>query len=170
MGGPRNIDSLEELDVVLKHTKLAFISAGRNPAVAEDVALSDADISQRDKDLKEDLKDLGYQWTPALGKYGSLPEGSIIVLTHDPTHSDMMKLGEKYHQDAVLFTDEGHSQMISTTGDNKGERDAQGDGYEMVPAADDYYTEVDIQGKKTRFSMILEWGKSLLHFFVKVWK
>jgi len=169
-GGPQNIESRKQLDIVLTKTNVAFISAGRNPAIEADRALSDSDIVKRDKALKLDLKAMGYVWTPAMGHYGSLPEDSIIVMTHDSSDADMAKLGEKYNQDAVLFSHKGHNEMFITTGDRKGEIDAQGDGYSLVPDAEDYYTEVSIKGKKTKFSLALDWGKSMLHKFVKVWR
>ena len=172
-GGSKSIKSKRDLDIILTKTKVAFVSAGRNPEIPADVKLSDADIGARDESLKSDLKQLGYLYTPALGKYGGLPENSLIVMAHGADSSDMAKLGTKYNQDSVLTVNNGHSELVMTTGDQKGEVTMAGDGYEMVPAADDFFTEIKVGGKSLKFTMLLdEIQKAInrIRYFVKAKK
>lgn len=172
-GGPKSIKSKRDLDIVLTKTKVAFVSAGRNPEIPADVKLSDADISARDESLKSDLKQLGYLYTPALGKYGGLPENSLIVMAHGADSADMTRLGTKYNQDSVLTVNNGHSELVMTTGDQKGQVTMAGDGYEMVPAADDFFTEIEVGGKSLKFTMMLDEIKKAItrmRYFIKAKK
>ncbi len=172
-GGSKSIKSKRDLDIILTKTKVAFVSAGRNPEIPADVKLSDADIGARDESLKSDLKQLGYLYTPALGKYGGLPENSLIVMAHGADSSDMTKLGTKYNQDSVLTVNNGHSELVMTTGDQKGEVTMAGDGYEMVPAADDFFTEIKVGGASLKFTMLLdEIQKAInkIRYFIKAKK
>src|ERR1022692_3379346 len=60
--------------------------------------------------LSFDLKKLGLNHQPTHGSYGGGKENSFIV--HNPTREQMQQLGHKYGQEAVVFGENGHHQMI----------------------------------------------------------
>jgi hypothetical protein len=153
-GGAKHISSRKDLDYLLNNSTFCMISAGRNPERSSDKHMSDAQIRRRDAKLKQDLIDKGFMYTPAKGRYGE-PEESLFVMCHDANKEELMRLGTKYHQDTILFVENGKSDMIKTTGDSRGEAVMSGSGYEYVPDADDFYTEVEIAGNPVRFTMTL---------------
>jgi hypothetical protein len=165
-GGSIAITSESDLDLVLTDTTFCMISAGRNKENPEDMKLSNQAIRERDEKLKSDLKESGYMYTPAIGKYGEL-EDSLMVMTHDADKKEMMSLGTKYHQDSVLFVSEGQSQLVYTTGEKSGQAMMEGRGYEKVPDATDYYTEIEVAKKPIRFQMLLEEIAKAIRF---VWR
>lgn len=169
-GGPQEISSQHDLDLILKQTTFCMLSAGRNTEIESDRKLSDVQISLRDKDLKDDLVKLGHAYTPARGKYGAL-EDSILVMAHEANLKEMTALGTKYNQDSVLFVSNGHSDLIQTTGEMKGKISMSGDGHTYVPKAEDFYTEMDVGSKKVKFTMNLaEMAKSIVRLIMRLFK
>jgi hypothetical protein len=169
-GSAKLITSKADLDLILVQTTFCMISAGRNPKSLSDEKLSDRDIEARDRQLRGDLVEAGYIFTPAKGKYGA-PEESIFVMCHDANQKQLASIGTKYHQDSILFVRNGHSEMVETTGKDRGSVMMSGDGHEYVPDADDFYTEVDIAGKPVKFVMNLaDVVKALRRFIIQLWK
>jgi len=169
-GGPQEISSQHDLDLILKQTTFCMLSAGRNTEIESDRKLSDVQINLRDKDLKDDLVKLGHVYTSARGKYGALEEG-ILVMAHEANLKEMVALGTKYNQDSVLFVSNGHSDLIQTTGDRKGETNMSGDGHTYVPKAEDFYTEMNVGSKKVKFTMNLaEIAKSIVRLVIGLFK
>jgi len=163
-GGPKKISSVKDLKLILENTTYCFLSAGVNPNIPEDRALSKEAVAKRHLRLKQELIKRGFIYTPAIGKYQGLPENSIIVMTHDANKREMIEIGNMFNQDSVLFSNKGNNELIYTTGKHKGEVDARGSGYEFIPKAKDFYTQIDIHGKPFKFSMKL-WNiaKAIIH-------
>lgn len=169
-GSAKLITSKADLDLVLTQTTFCMLSAGRNPKSLSDQKLSDKAIEARDRQLRSDLVEAGYIFTPAKGKYGA-PEESIFVMCHDANQKQLAALGTKYHQDSILFVRNGHSEMVETTGKDRGSVMMSGDGHEYIPDADDFYTEVDIAGKPVKFVMnLVDVVKAIRRFMIKLWK
>lgn len=78
-----------------------------------------------------------------------------MVMVHDAERPDMVELGKKYKQNSVLFSDYGENQLIQTTGDRADEVVMDGHGYEFIPEAENYYTELTIADKALRFALEL---------------
>jgi hypothetical protein len=169
-GLAKPISSKADLDLILTKTTFCMISAGRNPNSASDAKLTERDLKLRDGKLRSDLIRKGYVFTPAKGKYGA-PEESLFVMCHDADRRDLMSLGSKYHQDSILFVQDGSSELIQTTGENAGSAVMEGKGHEYVPDADDFYTEIDVGGKPTKFVMSLaEIAKAIARSIVRLFK
>lgn len=148
------IASEGDLHLILDHMTFCFVSAGRNLALGEE-KMTDAQVNARHGKLLGTLRRLGYAYTPGIGKYGAL-EKSVIVMTHDANKKEMKALGESLNQDSVLFCEGGKNQLIHTTGPKKGKVGMSGRGHEMVPEADDYFTQLTIAGKRVKFTMRLK--------------
>lgn len=169
-GTAKLITSKADLNLILSQTTFCMISAGRNPESLSDRKLSDKAIEARDRQLRGNLVEAGYIFTPAKGKYGA-PEESLFVMCHDANQKQLAELGAKYHQDSVLFVRNGHGEMIGTTGKDRGSIRMAGDGHAYVPDADDFYTEVDIAGKPVKFVMNLaDVIKAVRRFIIQLWK
>lgn len=148
-----HITSVEDLDLIIKNTKFACVSAGRNGDNPEEQKLTDQQISERFKELKETAEQMGYVYTDAIGKYGQ-PEETIMVMLHDADEKEVVDLGEKFHQQSVFFNDMGAGRVIQSTGDathEKGSVRMKGDTFEYVPDADDFYTEVQCGNDWVKF-------------------
>jgi hypothetical protein len=162
----------EEAKILLESGKYALLSAGTNPADGKDKGLSKEQIEKRYKDLKNDLIDGGYAYSPCLGKYGNV-EDSYLVMVHDVDRENIKELGAKYNQDSVVYADSGKNEMIFTTGANKGKLH-RGEGLDPnAEKADDYYSEITLSnGKKLKFSLKFDFEKFFedarksLQFFV----
>jgi hypothetical protein len=166
------IASREDFDTLYKNTTMAMISAGRNPANAVDMKLTDKQIDERTKSLENDLKAAGYVYTPAEGKYEN-PEKSFMVLIHDAQKEEMFELGSKYNQDSVAFADKGKNSLLMTTGKEKGKEAMAGQGYSVIDNPkddDDFYTDAPVAGKKMRFSLMMEEIKKALRLIFNVRK
>lgn len=155
-----------EIKDILNRFSGGFISAGRNPKDPEDMKMTDAEIEVRHSHLVEDLKQAGFKFVNAKGKYGGLPEDTLIVMVPDAKKHELEELGAKYNQDSVLFWEKGHNECIYTTGKDKGKKNI-GDGFQFISNdAEDFYTEVAApSGAKIRFSLELDWDnlvKSLI--------
>jgi ADP-ribose pyrophosphatase YjhB (NUDIX family) len=155
LGGHTEISS-KDLDETLKNGKYSIISAGRNPANAEDRGLTDDQVKERYKRLEQDLKDKGYKYTKVKGHYGG-EEESFLVQHADP--KEMNELGKKYNQDSVIHSDKGENKLHFTTGENA-DKHHKGKGYEEVPDAKDYYSVINTSdGQQKKFSLNLDFGK-----------
>lgn len=155
-GIEKPIEREEHLDAILRHGTICMISAGRNPEDAEDMKLTDEQIAERYETMIEDFKSRGYVVTRCEGKYVN-PEESVMVMAHDADRAEMMELGEKYKQDSIVFSDKGQGELIYTTGPNKGKAEMAGDGYQVVPDADDFYTKMTFaNGHTVKFTINLE--------------
>jgi ppGpp synthetase/RelA/SpoT-type nucleotidyltranferase len=141
-----------ELRVLLDEGKFSFVSAGRNPANEEDMKLSDEQITERYNKLRNDLQDMGYVFTKVTGHYGG-EEDSFLVMAHDAEKEDMVKLGEKYNQDSVIYADKGRQEMHYTVGKNKGQHQ-KGEGWQETPDAEDFYSVIKTSdGKEVKFAL-----------------
>lgn len=151
-----------EVAIMLKKGVFGLISAGRNPNDAEDKQLSDSDITMRYEKLKQDLVDKGLKFCKVRGKYEGLEEDTLMVMTPDMQPEEALELGERYHQDSVIYVDHCQNTMHYTTGQHKGERNI-GEGFDNLPEAqEDYYTEIKTtEGKKLKFILHFDFGNYL---------
>lgn len=88
---------------------------------SEPQQLSRKDNQKRNLALAADLKSLGYGLTKIIGEYpeggASVKEISYFVVDINDTgnlESDLIKLGEKYSQDSILFAPQGSVQGMAT--------------------------------------------------------
>jgi hypothetical protein len=134
------------------------MSAGRNPENAEDVLLSDEQISARSQALHQDLVNSGYMFTPSAGRYKGADEDSFLVMAHEAETQEIIALGQKYHQDSVIVADGGNQQFIFTTGPNAGQAHV-GSGFEALPEeATEYPTRIETEdGRSVKFSLNFDW-------------
>jgi len=153
-GVNKQIDTKEDLDLVLSHGNFAMISAGRNPNIPEDKDLTDDQINQRTQKMREQLISSGYVFTEGVGNYGGIEE-SFLVMVHDADDEELFNMGKEYNQDSVLFVDHGESKLVKTTGENAGNIIMEGSGHGYVPEADDYYTAISAGSENIKFSMNL---------------
>lgn len=154
MGGQVKVHS-KDLDAALKDGPISIISAGKNPNNAEDRALTEEQINQRYKRLEQDLADQGYKFTKVRGHYGGV-EDSFLV--YNPNKAEMNQLGKKYNQDSVIHSEGGENELEFTTGENAGKHH-KGEGFQDVPEAKDYYTELTTaDGQKKKFTLNLDFG------------
>lgn len=152
-GKQMTIPSIEDLDLIIKNTTFACVSAGRNPDVEEDKNLTDQQISERFRKLKDAAKDYGYVFTDAIGKYGQ-PEETIMLMIHDADEKEIVDIGNQFNQQSVFISDKGAGRVIQSTPDathEKGSVRMKGDTFDYVPDADDFYTEVQCGGQWVKF-------------------
>lgn len=149
----------DELQTVLESGKYALVSAGRNPANEADVKLTDKQISQRYQALQNDLKYSGNAYSKVAGHYGG-KEDSFLVMVHDANKDEIKKLGKKYNQDSVIYSEGGKHEMHFTSGPNEG-KVHKGEGLDpSAESKDDYYSEVQTEdGKKVKFSLNFDFDK-----------
>ncbi len=153
-GGEISLKS-SEVDELLKKGVVGFVSAGKSPHDKKDV-----NPVKRHKELKKDLVAKGYKFLPVKGKYGE-EEDSYMVMIPDASKKDMIKLGKKYNQDSVLHSDHDNNELIYTTGDNAG-KTVKGKGYKKLGSKEsDNYTEVKTSDGTFRFSLNLNFKKSV---------
>lgn len=142
----------QEVETILSKGIVGFISAGRNPNLETDAALSDEQIAARHEDLRNDLKQLGLAFEQVRGKYGA-EEDSFIVFVPEIKKSEVTALGSKYSQDSVIYSENGKNELIYTTGENRGKRH-EGSGWEpLKDDVGDYYTEIATEQGKMKFSL-----------------
>jgi hypothetical protein len=147
------IPSVEDLDLILKNTTFACISAGRNPDNPEDAKLTEQQVHDRFRTLKETAKEKGYVYTDAIGKYGT-PEESIMVMLHDADEKEAIDIGEQFHQQSLFISETGNGRVVQSTADavyKKGQTRMKGEGFSYVNDADDFYTEVQTGSGWSRF-------------------
>jgi HK97 family phage portal protein len=132
--------SREQLNEVLDNGTFALVSAGKNPKIEADMALTNEQISERYKNLESSLKESGYAYTAVQGHYSG-KEDSFLIQIHEAEREEIIQLGEKYNQDSIIFTQAQKNEMVYTTGADKG-KSVKGTGYSWEDNADDFYTEV----------------------------
>jgi hypothetical protein len=69
------------------------------------------------KALSDEMHRMGLKHVPTHGSYGG-PEQSFIV--HNPTREQMYRLGRKFGQEAVIYSQDGKHEMLYTHGPNAG--------------------------------------------------
>jgi hypothetical protein len=144
---------ISEIETLLKHGQIGIVSAGRNPKIKEDMELTDEQISKRDEDLKKDLIKMGFQFVRAIGTYEGLKEESFIFFLPEAEKSEVIDLGAKYNQDSVVFVNQGHNQMIFTTGEDKGKA-YEGTSFQKVSKTqEDFFTEVVTPRGRIKFNL-----------------
>ncbi len=176
----KHIDlSPDKLQEKLNHGHYSIISAGRSASdpKEKDLPWDHPIFKERHEKLRQDLIHHGYDHTEIHGKYGA-PEMSFIVhhkpelpspvgyqkafmVHHKSTseHESIRKLGKKYNQESVIHSKGGQNEMHFVTGQHAGTHH-KGEGHELKPAADDYYSEVSHpSGSKTKFALNFHWGE-----------
>ncbi len=157
-GGPVSLSSTD-LFITLTQGKYALLSAGRNPNNAEDMQLTNEQITARSQALHQDLVNSGYMFTPSLGKYGGETEDSFLVMAHEADTKEAIELGQKYHQDSIIAADSGQQQMIFTTGENVGQAYI-GSGFDPLPDEAPEYTRIETEeGQSIKFSLRFDWNR-----------
>jgi predicted ABC-type ATPase len=147
-----------ELTELLDSGTYAFISAGVNPSDEKDRGLDDKKVKARYDELEKELVDKGYAYTRVKGHYGEA-EDSFLVMAHEADRKHVMELGKKMNQDSVIYSEGGKHEMIYTTGENAGKKH-DGSGHQVIPNAEDYYTELTHpDGSTTRFSLNFDFDK-----------
>jgi hypothetical protein len=97
--------------------------------------------------LESHFKQMGLKYEPTHGSYGG-PEHSYLV--YNPTREQMYKLGQKFGQEAVIYSQDGRHELLYTRGDNAGKY------HPSLPLLryskeqpDDYYTHIPQRGYVT---------------------
>jgi len=170
-GIEKTIQTKSDLNVLLTRSTFAIMSAGRNPANAEDMKLSDLQIKARHAKLIARLKAEGFVYTQCKGKYEN-PEESVMVMAHDSDRETAMAIGAAFNQDSIVFCSRGKNEIIYTTGEKKGKAGMAGEGYEEVPDAEDYYTKMPLAtGDTFKFSLsVADVAKSIHRMFMRLFK
>jgi len=166
-----------QLRETLANGHYSVISAGRNPEHPEEKHLPahHEQFKQRHEALRGDLEQRGMPYTEVEGHYGGAEpsfivhhrdggkaDGKAFLVHHtDKTeHAVIRDLGKKHRQDSVIHSKGGVHEMHYTTGPLKG-MFIGGDGHEMTPLAEDFYTEVPHDGARaSRFSLNFTWDKT----------
>jgi DNA topoisomerase-1 len=144
--------SKDELGEVLKKGKYALLSAGRNPAIDEELNLPDDEIKKRYDELEKKLIEAGYAYNKVKGKYGE-EEDSFMIMAHDADREHVVELGKLFNQDSVIYSEGGKHEMIYTTGDKVGKK-VEGKGHKLLPESEgDYYTQMDTEDGGVKFSL-----------------
>jgi len=68
--------------------------------------------------MKAELKNMGLNHTPSHGAYAGDRMSSFIV--HNPTREQMYRLGRKFGQEAVVYSQDGKHELLYTHGPNAG--------------------------------------------------
>ena len=167
------------LDALLQGGNYSIISAGRNPAHADEAKLAEDDpvFAARHERLKADIVAHGFNFTEAVGHYGGKEHSLVVyhaepsdeaaksglsVIVHHETggqseYAYIRGLGRKYNQDSVIHSEAGHHEMHYTVGDKVG-RFHPGGGFKYVPLADDFFTVAKLaSGDASKFSLVFDW-------------
>lgn len=171
--------SSKELKTTLSKGHFSIVSAGRNPNDKKEAKMRPDDefFHKRHQDLQDMLEELGFDYTEAVGHYGS-KEPSFLIF-HDDTrltpktaksmmvhhaNSDELssrkealnELGKVLNQDSVLHGDAGKNKISFTSGKNAG-KECGGKGWKETPKAKDFYTDIKLdEGKHTKFALNVE--------------
>lgn len=146
--------TLREIVYSLNQGTVGFVSAGRNPNNAIDKKMTDSQIKKRYGDLRKDLIDGGYAFTPVVGKYGEV-EDSYMVMSHNPDEEELKQLGQKYNQDSVLYYEKKKSRLHYTTGKNQGKKN-EGRGFKFTKEADNYTQIKASDNGQLKFAMNID--------------
>ena len=136
--------AMKELAYALTESKFGFVSAGPNSYLDPKDA-KESFYKDRNAQLKDELIQKGYVFTPVAGHYGG-KEDSYMVMMHDANRSDLISMGKQFGQQSVLYGEKGNNQMVQvTTGQFKAGGIWEGKGFQLVPKQDDYYSEIQIK-------------------------
>jgi hypothetical protein len=159
----------------LKHGTYSIVSAGRNPAHADEAELHPEHdkFKARHEELRGELQKRGMKYTEVEGHYGG-KEKSFLVYHHDDAkpekrsrahdkammvHHDgpsefgaIRELGKKFNQDSVIHSHAGKHEMHYTVGAHEGEHH-KGEGHKVLPHAEDFYTHAPTKKGATKFSL-----------------
>ena len=129
----------------------AILSADRNPALETcEVSITGDMLQQRLGNLSNDLTNV-YLYANILGTYDGAKEESFFVVLHDLSHAEerqrIFELGEKYHQDSVIYVKRAKpvvQELIYTTGPLSG-ASVEGQGYKILSGnITDNYSSVNL--------------------------
>lgn len=108
--------------------------------------LSAKENAQRNKEMKAELKQMGYDVVEVDGMYDRSEKSFFVP---GITEADAIKLGKKYGQESVA-----HSKgMIYTTGKNAGKRNPVTGGVTIDNTLENYYSEIKTKDGKVRYSV-----------------
>ncbi len=147
----------QEVKDILDVGRYALVSAGKNPNLEAD--MSPEAQAERHGQLRQRLVKEGFQFTQVLGKYGD-EEDSFLVMVHDADRDHVIKIGEDYNQDSIIYGENGTHEMHFTTGEHKGKFEVS-KAWNDQSDADDYYTEVkQPDGSSYKFNIDLQFDES----------
>jgi len=123
------------------------------------------------------LEELGFDYTEAVGHYGSKEPSFLIfhdgtrltpkteksMMVHHANSSELStrkealnELGKVLNQDSVLHGDAGKNKISFTSGKNAG-KECGGKGWKETPKAKDFYTDIKLEeGRHTKFALNVE--------------
>ncbi len=136
-----------ELTQLLDAGTFSLISAGRNPSIEQDRALSDAAIAARYEKLKQNLITSHYDFQEVKGNYGGLVEVSYLTKSSAFRECELLALGVKLNQDSIILTKAGVNALVFTTGPNAGNA-AIGKGWVKITASDKDRSAITLADKK----------------------
>lgn len=148
----------DEVKKVLQYGEVGLISAGINPADERDKMLSEKQVDERYGKLKGDLVKKGYTFVRVKGKYGE-EEDSFMVMVNDVSKKDIQAMGTAYNQDSIIYSNGNRNELIYTTGDNKHKKHRGGGFKWLKEDVSDYYSEIETDKGKMKFSLNFHWGK-----------
>jgi len=163
-GGPVAL-SAAEIETIVAHGTFGIIGCGANPRLPEEVAgWTPAQEQARRDAIHADLTAKGYRFTDGRGKYDA-EEASILVMVPNAEPRDLDEIGEKHHQDSVVYADRGKNQLRYTTGEKKGKRH-EGVGYDRLSTdAENFFSEfAGYDQKKFVFALHLDFEKLVERF------
>jgi DNA-directed RNA polymerase subunit F len=142
----------------IKQTKREFVSrieaalqgegsfahmTAENPA---NKTMSAKENAVRNKELKADLDEMGYDAVEIDGRYDRAEKSFFVP---DISEADAIEIGKKYGQESVA-----HSKgMLYTTGKDKGKRNPITGDVEVNNKLKNYYSEIQTKGGKVKYSV-----------------
>lgn len=120
----------------------------------------DAENLEKHFQLEMDLKDLGYGYIPIVGKWDGIPERSFFV--PNASAEDMVDLGRKYGQEAVIWGEKGLAYLIDPASGNPIAEWRQFKVMKIDDAYDDFSASrwkkiKDVEGKVIKVEPIRPW-------------
>lgn len=142
-----------EIEVLLDSGRYALISAGRNSNHEEDSKMTNEEVAARYEKLRRDLIRRGYNFTRVTGYYYGKEEDSFLVMANDLDLQDILRLGEQYNQEAIIYADGGAQEMHFTTGEKKN-KSFKGKGWSKTSSTQDFYSVINsANGVDIKFSL-----------------
>lgn len=116
-----------------------------------------AQIPGEHEGLKAHLESLKLPYEETTGKYGGVPERSIIV--HGPTREQLYHLGKKFGQESVLYSEGGKHEILYTNGPNDTRHHKSNGTHEFSPTepADNY---TFVPSHKGYLSLGFDWDQT----------
>lgn len=155
----------------LKSGTYSVISAGRNPAhpIEGKLPADHPMFAARHEKLRTTLEQKGMRYTEVEGHYGGSEKsfmvyhqddaprrshGRSMMVHHDsPSEFAVIRaIGKQLNQDSVIHSHAGVHEMHFTVGEHAGEF-IRGKGHEVLPTADDFFTEAPTKRGVTKFSL-----------------